>query len=407
MKWKALILGGGGPVGEFQIGALQVISKYYDSFDMYIGIGCGSLNSGVLAQYDTVSEGYAALLNIWNDIKRTSDIFDVPFGGGAIAALSSLISGSGWAKDSIYGNKKLTETIRKYIDWNKIKDKKNWAIEVSTLNDGQVYVVTNNKPLLDKDSNPLRTVQFSLEPGSPYNIGDHIYELLTAGGCTPLMLPPVDLFGLRFVEGGIRSCTPLELAVKAFELAKADGYDEAEFIVIDNYVHEPNFEDFQLLDSGLEIIGRTLKMMTIQIAQADIYRGQVRLEKLGVPSNVILIQPTKDFRLSPFNFNDLATRLAIRNHGVTRATLLIPQHPAVQLTEMALTLDKKLPFENLLATFNTDQEVPDHSDQLVHSILADPTLNETHFQTNPANKAMPLAIFTEAVDDQQIAYPKI
>jgi|GEM_PF-7074635 len=130
MKWKALILGGGGPVGEFQIGALQVISQYYDSFDMYIGIGCGSLNSSVLAQYDTVAEGYTALLKIWNDIKRTNDIFDVPFGGGELAALAALISDRGWAKDSIYGNKKLTETIRKYIDWNKFKDKNNFLTPI-------------------------------------------------------------------------------------------------------------------------------------------------------------------------------------------------------------------------------------------------------------------------------------
>gem|GEM_PF-2515254 len=243
-----------------------------------------------------------------------------------------------------------------------------------------------------------------MEPGNPYNIGDHIYELLTAGGCTPLMLPPVDLFGLRFAEGGIRNCTPLDLAVEAFEIAMQNGYDEAEFIVIDNYVHEPNYESYDLVDSGLEIIGRTLKMMTIQIAQADIYRGRVRLEKLGVNSNVILIQPTKDFRLSPFNFNDLVTRLAIRNHGVTRATMLIPQHPVPQLEMMAFTAAKTFSFKSLLDNFNTENEEIDHADRLVASILADPTLNDTHFNSGLAaqvNKA-PL---TEAINQQNIAYP--
>ncbi|PWT74942.1 MAG: hypothetical protein C5B59_09935 [Bacteroidetes bacterium] len=356
MKWKCLVLGGGGPVGEFQIGAIQAIARQYDSFDLYIGVGCGSLNSAALAQFNSLTEGSQILTSIWDGIKHTKDIFSVPFAGGELAALAALVSDAGWARDSIYGYAKLTEQIKKNIDWNRIKDKTNWATEITSLNDGQRYTVTNNKKLLDGDTNPLRTVRLSLDPRDPFFIGTHIYELMTAGGCTPLMLPPVDLFNHRFVEGGVRNCTPFPLAVKAFEVAMSAGYDEAEFIVVGNYVNEPSRETFDQLDSGMEIIGRTIKMMTIQIAQDEIFYGKSMLEKMGVKNTVIVIEPTVDYRLSPFNFNDMNTRLQIRNHGVNRANVLLPPPPAKPAAMMA---------ENMIS-LNVDM------DQLLDQLSSDP-----------------------------------
>lgn len=54
MKWRALILGGGGSTGEFQFDALQVIAQHYDSFSV------GSLNTGVLALYTYSLDRYSS-----------------------------------------------------------------------------------------------------------------------------------------------------------------------------------------------------------------------------------------------------------------------------------------------------------------------------------------------------------
>ena len=369
MKWKALVLGGGGPVGEFQIGAIQVIANYYDSFDLYVGVGCGSLNSAVLAQHASVKEGSADLTTIWNDIRRTKDIFTVPFVGGELAALAALISESGWARDSIYGSKQLTKQIKRNIDWDILKGKTNWATEITSLNDGQRYTVTNDGKLLYGDINPNRTLQFSLEPGNEFFIGSKIYELLTAGGCTPLMLPPVDLFGHRFAEGGIRNCTPFPLAVKAYEIARSRGYDEAEFIVVDNYVNEPNFEIYNQLDSGLEIIGRTIKLMTIEIAQNEMFLGKTQLDKMGATNaKVTMIQPTVDYRLSPFNFNDLVTRGKIRDHGITRAILMLG-HTKGKMVAGGRDEFSEPTIEVLLKRLADDPENVEVSDKIVESLL--------------------------------------
>ena len=327
MKWRALILGGGGSTGEFQMGALEVISKEYDSFDFYIGLGVGSLNGTVLAQYDTVKEGYASLWNIWNNIKKTGDILDVPLLGESAGFLGAMASDKGWARDGVYGNKKLKEIIAENIDWNKLKNKSNWAIETTSLTDGQTYTVTNSNELLNADKNPNRLLKFSLDATNEYYIGTHFYDFIKGAGSVPLMLPPVDIFGHRFVEGGVRHFIPLQLAVKAYQQARKNGYTEAEFVVINNYLGEPQAEGPTLLDSGLEISMRGIKVMTMEIALHDLEEGNALLNQLGVSasSKVIVIEPTIDYRLNPMDFDSTDLRKDMREHGISIATTIL--HP--------------------------------------------------------------------------------
>ena len=323
MKWRALILGGGGSTGEFQMGVLPVLATHYDHFDMYFGVGVGSLHASVLAQHNRLSDGVQILLNFWKGIRKTSDLFDTPLLGSEVATLSALASDKGWARDGAYGNKKLRRLIGENVSWDRLQGKNNWAIEITSLSDGRLYLVTNNQTLLDASNNEGHLLELSLDPGDDHFIGSHIIDFVTASGSVPLMLPPVDIFGHRFVEGGLRDFTPLQLAVKAFELEMQNGYTEAEFVVVDNYRQEVDFEGPELLDSGSEIVLRAIKIMTVEMAQNDIAQGRERLEELdGVSSDVIMVHPRVDFRLHPMNFDDHELRSALRDHGNSQAEMI-------------------------------------------------------------------------------------
>ena len=325
--WKALVLGGGGSTGEFQIGALPVICSHYDHMDMFIGVGVGSLHASVLAQYESLSEGAKVLLNFWNQLKETSDILSAPFYGSDIATLLALASDQAWARDGAYNNKKLKKIIDQYVSWEDLADKNNWAIRMTSLSDGQLYTVSNIKELLELSNRNDHLIQFSLDPDDSTFFGNKLTDVITAAGSVPLMLPPVDIFDHRFVEGGLRDFTPLELAVQAFNIANVDNsYDNAQFIVIDNYRREVEYETPELLDSGNEIILRAIKIMTVEMAQNDINKGKDLIRQSNIDSIVIQIQPSVDHRMHPMNFDDLEVRKKQRRHGAERAYIALQEH---------------------------------------------------------------------------------
>jgi predicted acylesterase/phospholipase RssA len=331
MKWRALILGGGGSTGEFQIGALKVLSEKFNTFDFFVGLGCGSLNCTVLAQHESLRDGYDILLKVWDDIKKTSDILDPPLLGEGAGFLGAMITDQSWGRQSVYGNKTLRKIIEQHIDWNALKPKNNWAIEATSLTDGQPYTITSCSKLLEADTNPYRQLKLSLDPSDPYDIGPWIYDFIEGAGCVPIMLPPVDVFNHRFVEGGVRHFTPLQLAVLAFEQNRTSPNDVAEFYIVNNYLGEPQSEEHALLDTGLEISMRAIKLMTMVLAQHDLEEGQDMLNAVGDgKSKVIVLEPSEDFRLNPMNFDDLPTRTKLRDHGISVATEVLGDIPDMQ-----------------------------------------------------------------------------
>ena len=312
MKWKAIVLGSGGAHGEFQIGSLPTIARYHRNFDFYAGVGVGSMHASVLAQYDDFLIGVQKLTRLWQGMKKNQDILDPrPFG-----TLGALISDEAWASDAVFGNQKLKESILKNIDWEKIKGKKNWAIRTTSLTDGLVYTISNDKDLMKATNTHKKHLKLSLSPNSNLFIGDKIYDFILAAGMVPTILPPVDIFNHRFIEGGIRDVAPLQTAVEAFKLAMQKGYTEAEFIIVNNYVSELDHEAPEKLDSGTEILLRAIKIMTIEMAKNDLILGQKMLEDLpDIQFSIKVMQPDFDTPLHPMDFGDLKNREALRRHG--------------------------------------------------------------------------------------------
>ncbi len=379
MKWRALILGGGGSTGEFQIGAIKVLSETFEKFDFYVGLGCGSLNSTVLAQHDTLSEGYDVMLKVWDNIKKTSDILDAPLLGEGAGFLGAMITDQSWGRQSVFGNKTLGKIIKQNIDWNVLKPKANWAIVTTSLTDGQPYTITNNNALLAADVNPHRELQLSLDPSNPFDINSKIYDFITGAGSVPVMLPPADIYGHRFVEGGVRHFTPLQLAVLAFEQCRTSAFDEAEFYVVNNYLGEPQSEERTLLDTGLEISMRAIKLMTMVLAQHDLEQGHDMLNEIGsANAKVVVIEPSEDYRLNPMDFDDLVSRAKLRAHGESIATQLlgVPPDAVLNMDEIQkahASLENPLPNPNAMDTIlNYHISNPDAAYRLRENIASHP-----------------------------------
>ncbi len=323
MKWKALVLGSGGAIGEFQVGAIAHLASKYHSFDFYAGSGVGSMNCSILAQYDTLLEGSDKLTAIWDTLKGTEDLFDEPFLGAGLGALEALISKK---KGGIYGNKNLKKVIEANVSWEKLKNKNNWVVELTSLNDGQIYRATNHQELFNKDVNHKRRMGISFDPTDGHYMGTIFADLITAAGCVPFVIEPKAMGGDRFVEGGIRNVIPFDIAIMAFEIAKTKGYTEAEFVILNNYTHEVMTVETTQVDGSMEILLRTLtNIMPIQMAQSNIDLGKAKLQEIGINKNSVkLLEPNKMFEGNPMDFSNLTLRNQIRAHGTERAKELIP-----------------------------------------------------------------------------------
>jgi predicted acylesterase/phospholipase RssA len=255
MKWRALILGSGGAIGEFQVGAIAHLASKYDQFNFYAGSGVGSMNCSILAQYESLQEGSDKLTAIWNSLKGTQDLFDQPFLGPGLGALDAMISKK---KGGIYGNKNLKKLIEKNVSWEKLKNKNNWVVEFTSLNDGQIYRATNHEELFNKDVNHKRRYGISFDLTDHQYMGNILADMITAAGCVPFVIEPKAMAGDRFVEGGIRNVIPFDIAIKAFEIAKTKGFTEAEFLILNNYTHEVMTIETPQVDGAMEILLRTL-----------------------------------------------------------------------------------------------------------------------------------------------------
>jgi L-gulono-1,4-lactone dehydrogenase len=323
--WRALVLGGGGATGEFQVGALPVLSRIVDRFDFYAGVGVGALHATILAQYPkSFPEGVDVMLSLWKRFQRQQDLLDVPFGGAGLGTLGALISERGFAHDSVYGNRTLRRLVDEYVAWDRLSEQRNWGIEVTSLTDGLVYAITNDPALSEIWNRPPRTLKLKYEADQSDDafLGRVLRNFIVAAGAVPLMLPPVDILGHRFVEGGLRDFLPVELAVHAFGLAQNSNPDLApEFYVVDNYTAEIQPEAHELLDSGTEIVMRAIKIMTVEMAQNDFVRARALLNGMNVVASIHVLRPRIDFRLNPLDFDDHVRRRKMRDEGATVAAM--------------------------------------------------------------------------------------
>lgn len=187
---RAIVLGGGGARGSFQVGMLKeiVINKEID-FQILRGVSVGALNSSFLAMASVGKNKKESLKNLqkqvesleklWlEEIKGNYSVYGEKFG-----MLFSLALGS----DSLYTTEPLKELINKYIDINKLKSSgRNFSI-------GTVSLLTGKYEEWGSDT-------------------ENFKEKLLASCSIPLIFPPVKIKDDLLVDGGVRNITPLASA---------------------------------------------------------------------------------------------------------------------------------------------------------------------------------------------------
>jgi len=130
-----------------------------------------------------------------------------------------------------------------------------------------------------------------------------------------------------FTDDGFVSERAVSLDVRRakeeIQLAK-DPSLRAEFVIVDNYTEEIQAAGGTQVQGGQNLLMRTIKIMTTQIAQGDLVQGASALPPAAMPV-LHELYPRKDLLLNPQDFDDLALRAELRNEGIAVALKVFPE----------------------------------------------------------------------------------
>jgi NTE family protein len=172
----AFVLGGGGNLGAIQIGMLQALAARGIRPDVLVGASVGAVNAAGLA-LDPSPEGIEAMRQVWLD-PATGQVFSSGRLGGPWQLFRK--------GRSMVGNERLRALLDSWLKGKCFED-----LEV-----------------------PLHVVAASLRTGRErwFSSGP-VTEAVLASAALPAVLPPVDIDGEAFIDGGVVDNVPISYAV--------------------------------------------------------------------------------------------------------------------------------------------------------------------------------------------------
>ena len=208
----ALVLQGGGALGAYQAGVIQGLEEKGIEVDWVAGISIGAVNAAIFCG-NPPEQRVAKLRGFWE--KVTAALPALPFAGGGdewrewMHMLSAgfvavqgvpgfftprllspaLAPAKSVAATSFYDNSPLVATLNEYVEWDRLND---GPVRLSV---GAVNVETGNFRYFDTRGRPRDRID-----------ARHIM----ASGALPPGLPPVEIDGEYWWDGGIVSNTPLQ-----------------------------------------------------------------------------------------------------------------------------------------------------------------------------------------------------
>ena len=318
MAWNALVLGGGGAKGEFEVGVLEHLAQKQFNFDFFTGVSVGALNVSVLAQYQSLADAVPALEKLWLEIQSNDDVYTQPFLGKPLAL---------WDKrESVFNSDPLQRRIASHVQWSRlVAASKIWAIGVTSLTDGCYYLVSNDADLLKASKGRSGgTLDLRLTPGTTGSIPDAIDDFILASASMPFLFPPVTIYEHKFVDGGLRDITPLSAAFLAAPPANQIPPGSRIIAVSTSPLLMPELPDTDL-DGGAKILARSVDIMTHEILENDIEEA---IETNQIPGykhiDVVSLRPDDDFGLGALEFDAAAKRASLRKHGREIAARAFP-----------------------------------------------------------------------------------
>lgn len=204
----ALVLQGGGALGSFQAGVYDKLHELEIEVDWVAGISIGAVNSAIIAG-NPPERRVERLAEFWDLVTSALPSFPIPFASDqwreAINELSaSMVAGGGvpgffaprpWPPMaavpgtaealSFYDTTPLVETLNRLVDWDLLND---GPVRLSV---GAVEIESGNFTFFDTRNQRI----------------DHRHVM--ASGALPPGLPPVEIDGKSYWDGGVVSNTPL------------------------------------------------------------------------------------------------------------------------------------------------------------------------------------------------------
>lgn len=192
MTKRALVLGGGGSKGAYQVGAYQALCELGVEFDMVVGVSIGALNGAIITQGD-----FSQLKTLWqhididsvlnNGLNWTSKI-DYYFENTQkiIPFLKS------YAHNKGMDTAPLQHILEKYLDWQRLQDSRIdfglVCLEVPSLTPREITKQHIKKGYLPK-------------------------WILASASCFPAF-PIYEIDGKSYIDGGYYDNLPIDLAFK-------------------------------------------------------------------------------------------------------------------------------------------------------------------------------------------------
>jgi len=263
---RALVLSGGGTKGAFQCGAINyLVSLQNINYNILCGTSVGALNCSFLGMYNNKKEGIKDLLAVWKNL-QTKDILKRHFPFGRLHGL---------LKPNLYNSNPLKNKIYKIIDVDKILSTQNKiSIESVCLDTGQL------KSSREFDKN--------------------FKEFVLASCSFPGLFEPVKIDNHLWLDGGIKSMTPLTNAIEM-------GADIIDVIICSP---ENNIQPMPSNSNSIEIIKRTLDLMVDSILDSDIKKAMLYnrlLEHESIENKrkveINIIRPNMVLTYDSFSFN--------------------------------------------------------------------------------------------------------
>jgi NTE family protein len=172
----AFVLGGGGHLGAHEVGMLRALAEAEIVPDLILGTSVGAIN-GALVAADPGPGAVARLSDTWSAIER-SDVF----GGSLLTRLGTLAR----TGTHLHGNQALRELLAA-------------ALPVA---------------LIEELAVPFQCVAASIERACEHWFtAGPVVDAVVASASVPGLLPPLELGGEHFLDGGIVNSIPVGRAV--------------------------------------------------------------------------------------------------------------------------------------------------------------------------------------------------
>lgn len=180
---KALVLGGGGAKGSYEVGVWKALNKLNMKFDIVTGVSIGSINGAFYAANE-----YKKCLKMWRTI-TTNDLFDVAIGSKMSKEDMKLLVKQMSTGGISFSNAE--KFLKKNINEEKVRKSK--------INYGLVTVsLTNKKP------------RFLTKEQIPY--GKLVDYICASSICYPFVHTQ-DINDESFIDGGFYDGIPINLAI--------------------------------------------------------------------------------------------------------------------------------------------------------------------------------------------------